>query len=142
MRTLASLLEPSSPLKRIRDKRKAEELRNVVVGDAPAPLRLRAALAGGVKPPGELLEASVISQAIQLDDCFKFLPQLSPVRRIIETGPVLEAIGDLFRQRRPGNARLSLHGQDGCTSAADENEWPALGLSQADALHCRSGAQF
>jgi hypothetical protein len=99
---------PLSPLKRVRDKRKAEELRNVVAGDAPAPLRLRAALAGSLKPPDELLEARIIGQAVRLDDCFKFLPQLSPVRRIIEAGPVLEAIKDLLRQRGHGNASVLL----------------------------------
>lgn len=99
---------PASPLKRVRDKRKAENLRDVVAGDAPAPLRLRAALAGGLKPPDELLEATVIGQAIRLDDCFKFLPQLSPARRIVEAGAVLEAIRDLLRQRGPGNASALL----------------------------------
>ena len=99
---------PASPLKRVRDKQKAQELRNVVAGDAPAPLRLRAALAGGLKPPDELLEASVIGRAIRLDDCFKFLPQLSPVRRIVEAGPVLEAIRDLLQERGPGTATVLL----------------------------------
>jgi hypothetical protein len=61
-----------------------------------------------LKPPDELLEASIIGQAIGLDDCFKFLPQLSPVRRIIEAGQVLQAIRDLLRQRGPGNASALL----------------------------------
>src|ERR1019366_5339254 len=39
--------------------------------------------------------------------------------------------GSFFRGSRSGQARLSLHSQDGCAIAADENERPTLGLSQA-----------
>lgn len=124
---------PASPLKRVRDKLKAEELRNLIAGDDPAPLRLRAALAAGLKPPDELLKASVIVQAIRLDDCFKFLPQLSAVTRVIEAGPVLEAIKDLLRQRGRGNAKALL---TRCLKLSRQwEEWKASNTPSDKTIH-------
>src|SRR5258708_3451085 len=99
---------PTAPLKRIRDKRKSQELRDAVAGDDPPHLRLRAALAGGMKPPDELLQPSTISQALRLDDCFKFLLQLSEIRRVVSAGSVLEAIRNLLRQGGTRNPNVHL----------------------------------
>ena len=104
----AQLGSSTTPLKRIRDKRKTEEIRKIVAGDEPPHLRLRAALASGVKPPDDLLEPAIITQALRLDDCFKFLPQLSTATRVVEAGSVLEAIRNLLRQRGMGNPSLQL----------------------------------
>ncbi len=98
----------TAPLTRIRDKQKTQEIRKIVTGDQPRHVRLRAALASDVKPPDDLLEPVIISQALRLDDCFKFLPQLSTVARVVEASSVLEAIHNLLRQRGMGNQSLQL----------------------------------
>ena len=104
----AQLGSSAAPLKRIRDKRNAEEVRKIVAGDEPPHLRLRAALASGVKPPDDLLEPAIISHALRLDDCFKFIPQLSTVTRVVEAASALEAIRNLLRQRGIGNPNVQL----------------------------------
>lgn len=104
----AQLGSSSVPLTRIRDKRKTEEIRKVIVGDEPPHLRLRAALASGVKPPNDLLKPTIIIQALRLHDCFKFLPQLSTVTRVIEAGSVLEAIRKLLQRRSIGTPNTML----------------------------------
>ena len=105
----AQLGSSAAPLKRIRDKRNAEEVRKIVSGDEPPHLRLRAALASGVKPPDDLLEPAIISHALRLDDCFKFIPQLSKMTRVVEAGSALEAIRNLLHNVGSGTRTSSSH---------------------------------
>ena len=78
----AQLGSSTTALTRIRDKRKKEEIRKMVAGDEPPHLRLRAALASGLKPPHDLLEMAIIGQALSLDDCFtKVFSRSFPRRR-------------------------------------------------------------
>jgi len=82
-----------------------EEIRPFVYGDAPPALRLRAAMSINLRPPSELLEPVVIGQALTLEDCCKFFRQLASVRRVLEAGPVLEAIRNLLAQREVSSLR-------------------------------------
>jgi hypothetical protein len=100
---IASIEHSRKPLMRVREKQQVEEISKVAETGPSPEVRLRAALSIGMSPPEQLLEPTVISRALSLEDCWKFFTQMSSQTRTLEAGPVLEAIRRLLSEREKVN---------------------------------------
>jgi hypothetical protein len=88
----------SLPIERIRDKKIIAQICEMAVESTACEVRLRACLSTGVPPPLDLLVPQVIVSSLSLDDCLRFMPQLTHLERVLDATAVLGACSTFIRR--------------------------------------------